>query len=291
MVMESLAGCACSPLKPARCKAMRLGRHLRVDDPGSVAACPRMVQEQPAPYGCVPLAIAGRSAAVLRMVREDRPIAIGEVLDAAAIAQRFAVRVGVQRLLNTTTRQARTDPLTGLPNRRVGLDNLDRMLARARDGGTEAVAVMVLDLDHFKKLNDTYGHAAGDQALRAIVDAVRVSLPPEAFMARIGGEEFLLATPVAGRAAAMELAEATCEVVRRLKGEGGIPATTLSVGVALFPADGDAPAPLMAVADERLYLAKNHGRDRAVGPAEASSLPRLAGLHEVDAPEPVAFGR
>ncbi|MFZ5477248.1 MAG: diguanylate cyclase domain-containing protein [Myxococcota bacterium] len=255
----------CDPQKPGRCKAMRLGRALRVDDPASIAACPRMQPAGCAAYGCVPLTIAGRSAAVLRMTANDDPITTPEILDASTVAQRFAVRLGVQRLLQTTARQAASDPLTGLPNRRVTLDGLQRLLRGGSAGG--CVAVLGLDLDHFKKLNDTHGHAGGDAALRSFVATVRGVLPPDAIFGRVGGEEFLVAAPTPGRAGALQLAAEVVRAVRATTRRGGdTPATTVSIGIALAPDDGHDVTELMGIADQRLYLAKNGGRDRAVGP-------------------------
>lgn len=292
VVEEDDEDCACAPLKPNRCKAMRLGRALRVDQPASIASCPRMQQNKPLPYGCVPLNIAGRSAAVLRMVSAEpgEVVTIAEVTDAAAVAQRFAIRVGVQRLLTTTARQARTDALTGLPNRRVGVDQLDRMLARVRSGESGMVAVLGLDLDHFKKLNDTYGHAAGDAALRSSVAAAKTVLPEGAVFARIGGEEFMICVPVKKPREAMNLADSVVVAIRALVKEGGAPSTTVSIGVALAPDDGLDHQATMRVADDRLYMAKNTGRDRAVGPDEAARIlaaaPTETGASVVTLPVP-----
>lgn len=147
--------------------------------------------------------------------------------------------------------QATTDPLTGLDNRRVFLDALDRL----RPGG----AVVFLDLDHFKQLNDSRGHAAGDDVLRAFGAALRASVRDDDCAARYGGEEFALVLP---SAASADMTEAALVVVDRLRARWEGP-VTFSVGVAAHRA-GEAPATTLARADQAVYAAKARGRNTVV---------------------------
>lgn len=168
-------------------------------------------------------------------------------------------------------RMALTDPLTGVPNRRAMWERL----ARAPGG----VGVMLIDVDHFKAVNDTFGHEAGDRVLRAVAASLQAQLPPDA-VARWGGEEFLVALPLSGWTEAEHTALALLRSVRGLRLPVG--PVTVSIGIAL-PDEAETLDGLIGLADRRMYHAKERGRDRAhgagpkaEGPAgEASPPPRL----------------
>lgn len=193
-------------------------------------------------------------------------------------AQELAIRIRAQlhrkqqadRLrasLRTGLELAVTDSLTGLHNRRFALYELDRMLARRE--GTH-IAVMMLDLDHFKAINDTHGHPAGDEVLRHVARRLRAELRGGDLLARMGGEEFLVALPDTGRDAALDCAERMRAAIGGCAfdlggGERGrrSVAVTLSVGLAVSGAGSDDTAEgLIARADRALYAAKSDGRDQ-----------------------------
>ncbi len=159
--------------------------------------------------------------------------------------------------------QANTDPLTGLPNRRffTQIANKELSLMRRQQ---EYFAVMMVDIDHFKVVNDTYGHSAGDHVLSAVAHALAQNLREEDTVARIGGEEFAVSSPATNRLASIVLAERLRKAVANLalEYEGSQIPVTISLGIALRPHDGDSLEDLLAVADERLYLAKQQGRNR-----------------------------
>ena len=159
----------------------------------------------------------------------------------------------LERLRNVGAlrQQVRTDPLTGLANRRAFLESLDRL----RPGGV----VVFLDLDHFKALNDTQGHQAGDAVLQQFARALRKAVRDDDCAARYGGEEFALVLP---SAASVDMAPAAQVVVERLRGLWDGP-VTFSVGIAVHRA-GDAPSTTLARADEALYEAKANGRNTLV---------------------------
>ena len=157
------------------------------------------------------------------------------------------------------------DPLTGLYNRRYALPFLDR-LARTEK---RSFAVMVADLDHFKQVNDQYGHAAGDAVLTRVAETLRANLRDEDLIARIGGEEFLIVTPDTTRAQARQTASRLCRIVQRtpinVPGQDEPVAVTVSVGVAMGQNDGAGAMPsvddLLEHADRALYGSKADGRN------------------------------
>jgi diguanylate cyclase (GGDEF)-like protein len=159
--------------------------------------------------------------------------------------------------------QAMRDPLTGLYNRRQLEEGLHREVLRARRiGGT--VGVMAIDVDHFKRVNDTLGHEVGDSALRGIADELASCVREEDIACRAGGEEFVIILPGAGKASLRSRAEAVRRTVERaqiLAGEGTLK-LTVSIGLASFPAYGDTGQALLRAADVALYKAKAAGRNR-----------------------------
>jgi len=159
-----------------------------------------------------------------------------------------------KRLLEETQRLASTDPLTGLANQRALAELLDRELHNAERYGVP-LAYLILDLDDLKQINDTRGHAAGDEALRAFADLLRASARRGDIVARYAGDEFVLAMPQSDRIGA----EA---VLRRFFAALERAGLTCSAGVALFPRHGADPAALFAAADRALYEAKVAGKNR-----------------------------
>jgi diguanylate cyclase (GGDEF)-like protein/PAS domain S-box-containing protein len=164
---------------------------------------------------------------------------------------------------------AATDSLTGLSNRRAFDDILEREWRHARRTGIPLAMIMV-DLDHFKEYNDYYGHPAGDECLKVIAGLLRShTRRPADFVARIGGEEFVVLLPETGAEDAVHVADLLCDVVRAARiahhraPQSGF--VTASFGVAaMVPDRDDAAATLTAIADEALYEAKRLGRDRVV---------------------------
>ncbi|MCT4558281.1 MAG: diguanylate cyclase [Pelagimonas sp.] len=169
-----------------------------------------------------------------------------------------------------------SDPLTGLFNRRYTLPHLTKMSERAalqRQG----YALLVADLDHFKQVNDTYGHGAGDAVLVEFAQRLRENLRAADLMARWGGEEFLIAMPDTGLDTAKRTAERLCELMSRTPirlPDGREIRVTLSVGVAINRAgDSDDPRALIEQADQALYAAKANGRNMVVLADRVTPLP------------------
>jgi two-component system, cell cycle response regulator len=156
------------------------------------------------------------------------------------------------------------DSLTGLMNRGEALDTLDRELERARRE-QKPVAVILADIDHFKKINDTLGHLYGDEALKEITRRLRSKLRVYDAMGRYGGEEFLLILPGCNLASALERANQLREFVARepVVSAGTARPVTVSMGVAVSSGSGQVdPEALLGQADAGLYAAKEKGRNR-----------------------------
>ncbi len=181
----------------------------------------------------------------------------------AFVFQLTLVALVVSRYVGELKRASRHDALTGLLNRRSIEDELAAEIERARRLG-QGFAVLMIDADHFKAINDTHGHAAGDRALQHLASLMGAQMRRVDRLGRMGGVEFLMLLPAAARDEGMHLAERLVDCVR------GLPlvwnerplALTVSIGVAEWQGDGDAPHALLARADVALYRAKGAGRDR-----------------------------
>jgi len=154
-----------------------------------------------------------------------------------------------------------TDPLTGLYNRRQMMEVLDNEVRRSRRL-KHTFAVLMGDVDNFKRYNDAHGHPAGDAVLKLVADILRKCTRDVDRVARYGGEEFFVVMPETGGDGAADVGDRVRELLGAEKVPGG--AVTLSFGVAEFPAHGDTPEELIAIADAALYQAKREGRDRVV---------------------------
>ena len=161
---------------------------------------------------------------------------------------------------------ARTDELTDLPNFRAFRERIDDELERAGRYPAQ-FGVLVLDLDHFKKYNDTYGHLAGNTALQRVAGVIRAAIRTVDFAARYGGEEFAVIVPQIQIDTLRVIAERIRSGVEALPAlrDGGT--LTVSIGAAAYPKDGKTVEALFQAADERLYQAKREGRNRVVTPA------------------------
>jgi diguanylate cyclase (GGDEF)-like protein len=164
--------------------------------------------------------------------------------------------------------RARTDDLTGLPNFRAFRERIDGEIERA-SRYPENFGVLVLDLDRFKKYNDSFGHLAGNEALQRVARVIRDTVRSVDFPARYGGEEFAVIVPEVDAAALAAIAERVRATVESLPPPPDGAAITVSIGGAIFPDDGATVAALFQTADERLYAAKNGGRNRVVMLSEA----------------------
>jgi diguanylate cyclase (GGDEF)-like protein len=162
------------------------------------------------------------------------------------------------------------DGLTGLLNRRAFEDRWNGEVARVRRHG-RPISIAAIDIDYFKQFNDTYGHAAGDTALRSVARVIRNRVRGGDFVARLGGEEFVVALPETNSAAALTVAEGLRKAVAEnpiaIPGRATSASVTISIGVASWPEHGEEVTRLLERADDYLYEAKLAGRDQVKGPA------------------------
>ena len=177
-------------------------------------------------------------------------------------------------------RQSRSDRLTGLPNRSWFDERVEAELSRARRY-RQPVALAMIDVDYFKRFNDTYGHAAGDVALRTVAHALQGTIRQSDIVVRYGGEEFVALFPGMDPASAVERVEALRRQVEELPlslpRRPEIVHVTISAGVAVYGVDGTQAEDLLDTADARLFEAKNSGRNRVVGPPPGAGAPPRPG--------------
>jgi len=189
-----------------------------------------------------------------------------ELLLMRTVSDQVSVAVKHARLFHETQQQALTDGLTGCVNRRSFEMQLERDLHLATRM-RQPVSLIMLDIDHFKSVNDTHGHDAGDTALRVIADALRQELRGVDTAARYGGEEFAIILPQAGLEGALVVAERLRARVESTEVPGVRPITA-SLGVATFPAHASSRDLLVTTADRALYRAKHTGRNRVCSPLD-----------------------
>ncbi len=189
----------------------------------------------------------------------------------SSVAQQFTLGLENARLLSELARMATMDEMTKLANRRSFIDVLGDWLREAASKD-EPLAVLLLDMDRLKRINDTHGHATGDAAIEHVAAALRKRRSGEELPARIGGEEFAVALRGAGIDAAHEAAEKIRSGLgNSFLAEVGI--VTASFGVAAFPADGTTPSELLKAADGRLYKAKAAGRNQVCSSTLPATIP------------------
>ncbi len=182
---------------------------------------------------------------------------------AAMVADRIGIAIANVRLRETLRLQSIRDPLSGLLNRRYLEESLPRELGLARRE-RQKLAVLMIDVDHFKRFNDTYGHETGDQALRLIGQLFISQFRGSDIACRFGGEEFAIVLPRTDLIQARTRAQELLEKVRQLEvtHQGAVVGTlTISLGIACFPEQGETAAALIEAADQALYQAKRKGRN------------------------------
>ncbi|NIF45249.1 GGDEF domain-containing protein [Burkholderia sp. Tr-862] len=172
----------------------------------------------------------------------------------------------LQRTNEKLEHMATTDSLTGAANRRQFIERVEVEIARAKRNGAP-FSLLSLDLDHFKAINDSYGHQAGDEVLQRFVNKCADAIRPYDGVARVGGEEFMVLLPQAALDTAKAIGERICAAIAGAPFEAGIGkqiAVTVSVGACEFGRDGETIDAILRKADERLYRAKHQGRNRVV---------------------------
>lgn len=224
----------------------------------------------------VPMMHGGELLGVLNFERPRKDgFSADEIAFFTAVADQAAIAVQNARLHEQTVVLSVTDPLTGIPNRRHLFGQLDAEIVRAGRFGTQ-LSVLMLDIDHFKRLNDTAGHSAGDDVLRMVAASLRSAVRKVDTVARYGGEEFVVLLPQVARTEALEVAEKLRRAVESLPPTwaGAQPgaAVTISIGVANLPTDAGERAQLIDCADAALYASKRGGRNRVTAYAPGMEM-------------------
>ncbi len=212
----------------------------------------------------VPLIMRERALGVLFLQDcwQSRQWSIDDISFFGSLADNLSVAIENAELHQERERQAVTDGLTGVANRRKFTETLNREFERARRY-EQPLSLVVIDLDHLKKINDTFGHQIGDEAIRVIGATLRQSSRSVDLPARYGGEEFCLLLPNTDLVMAHEMAERVRRLINDVEIEG-IGKITASLGVANYPLHADDPELLFQRADEALYAAKQGGRNQVV---------------------------
>jgi diguanylate cyclase (GGDEF)-like protein/PAS domain S-box-containing protein len=261
--------------KPEDCWALRRGKPHMVSDPQKDAICGHIaVHEQGKPYMCIPLVVQSDLLGLMWITLAD-PASSGSGTDAArngrvqlavTLSEQIALALSNIRLRENLRQQTIRDALTGLYNRRFLEESLNREIARC-NRNAKVFAVLMIDVDHFKRFNDTYGHDAGDSALRAVGGALQKGTREGDIVCRFGGEEFVVLLPDTNLEGATLLAQRILEFVRRLEithNGKTLPSITASLGLSMYPQNGETGKALIQAADKVLYEAKGAGRDRLV---------------------------
>ncbi|MDI3255222.1 MAG: sensor domain-containing diguanylate cyclase [Bacillota bacterium] len=251
---------------PNACCGLRSGQDRWRRHAHSQIECEHFAGPPPKSYLCMPLAAHGDTLGVLYVepVSEDYEGLMESRMEALkSIAKVSALYFASLALRARLEHQSVRDGLTNLFNRHFMEISLDREIRRAARSRTE-LAVLMIDVDHFKHFNDTYGHDAGDYVLRETAEIFRNSVRAEDIICRYGGEEFVIILPETGAEAARERAEQIRRRVQnqqlRFRGEN-LRETTVSIGIAIYPENGTSLVDLLRNADRALYTAKHRGRN------------------------------
>ncbi|MGH7165407.1 MAG: diguanylate cyclase [Nitrospiraceae bacterium] len=256
---------------PSRCPVIRSGREYRVQDIHRDLTCPSSLSnEGDGAYWCVPLVIGGRTIGVVHLVSDvTQPWTEESRQWIEALINVAAPMIGHLQHLERARRRALIDELTSTFNRRFLEEVLAKMILPGERRKNQMLSLLMIDLDHFKLVNDTFGHQVGDIVLKTVAAALHRALKESDTLARYGGEEFVAVLPQTDTGAALAVAERLRVAVEGLSLRKLAPATpdhvTISVGVATYPTQAKTVQELIRLADEALYQAKSLGRNRVVG--------------------------
>jgi diguanylate cyclase (GGDEF)-like protein len=260
--------------KPRSCLAVRSGRTHRQDTERSpLLACP-VCASCPGATLCLPLTVGGQ---VIGSVLLNHLVPYAEAEQQRirdSVGQAAPVLANLRNLAVAEIRAA-TDGLTGLPNKRAVTDAMKRLFAQASTT-TSPLGLLLIDLDHFKQINDQWGHPVGDQVLANVGAVLRSVLRARDFAGRNGGEEFAVLLPDTGILAGLEIAERIRTAIAEISLPGTDVSVTASLGVVGFPDHATTLDRLERLADAALYIAKREGRNRVELADPASADPPAA---------------
>jgi diguanylate cyclase (GGDEF)-like protein len=255
---------SCSPGSPRACPAIRRSRTVVNAPDGGLGRCPRL-KEMPERVACAAISVHGRAVGALQIIGVA-DIPPPEIM-LTSMCYGLGARLGIVRSLGASELAAATDALTGLANRRAMNERLQQL---ERGGGR--FAVVSADLDHFKRLNDTYGHQVGDRCLRVFAQVLRGACREADLACRPGGEEFAAILGGADVDGASAVASRIHGSLAEANRAAGIP-FTVSLGIAAYPIHGATTEEILQSADAALYAAKEGGRNCTRVFAMAGSSP------------------
>jgi diguanylate cyclase (GGDEF)-like protein len=254
-------------IRPDACWGLRRGRAYVYGENEVNFSCEHVEPQDDQAYICLPILAHGETVGLMHLVPPSL-VSNVEFLEQRKLAQMAAEQISMA-IANTRMRdelhnQSVRDPLTGLYNRRHFMDSLRKQVDASTHNG-QPLALVSVDVDHFKKFNDNHGHDAGDMVLRAVGAVLEQACDGDQLPCRLGGEEFMVLLPEKTLDSAAEIAEelrAAVEAIRVRYGEKTLPRITISAGVAAYPVHGAIPVDLMKSADDALYESKASGRNR-----------------------------
>ncbi len=258
---------------PDACWGLRRGRANVVEDVNIEPICPHLKHTPTSPYVCLPLMAKGDILGLLHLMNDfnikesGQDQAISNLKEMAiTLSEYLSLSLANVKLSENLSMQSIQDPQSGLYNRRFMEESLQREISRAVRKQTQ-IGIIMADLDHFKKFNDVYGHAAGDKIISQLGKLLKDRFRGSDIACRYGGEEFLVILPESSREDTIKRADGLREEVKKMEivFQGQIlGAITVSMGVAAYPVNGTRIDELLRVADTALYKAKQEGRDRVV---------------------------
>jgi diguanylate cyclase (GGDEF)-like protein/PAS domain S-box-containing protein len=279
LAVEGVAGWALSGLSepvfvPEACWALRRSRPHAADLSELKLRCPHLKGLDTSRTVCVPIMAHGEALGILALIQKastqtdalTAENAEAEIRVATAMAEQIGLSLANLKLREKLRTQSVRDPLTGMFNRRYMEESVARELLRVTRKKAP-MGIMMVDIDHFKKFNDTYGHEAGDTLICSVAKVLQSTVRGEDIVCRYGGEEFTVVMPEACLEITVKRANSLCQQVREISVQHrGQPLgrISISVGVAMLPDHGKAAEDLLRAADLALYEAKAAGRDRVV---------------------------
>jgi len=254
---------------PDECWALREGRPHLVKDQHAGLMCAHVNRDAHCAELCVPMMAQYEALGILHLsapvtAGQPAPFSQSELRLVDSVAQEIALPLANVKMREILREQALHDPLTGLYNRRYFQEALDREIRRSVRKQS-SVGLVMLDVDHFKALNDTHGHTAGDALLRGLSALLQSRVRSADILCRYGGDEFSIIMPEASLDDTLKRAEELRAAARLLSTELGgrtLAGVTISLGAAAFPTHGFTVEMLIKEADSALYSAKASGRDQ-----------------------------
>lgn len=249
--------------EPEQCWGLRRGRLHVFEAGGASMRCEHLPEPTPAAAACLPLLANGELLGALHLTSQS---ALSEEVEQrmGVFGEQVALAIANLQLRETLRNQSIRDPMTGLFNRRYTEETLRRELARA-SRESASLSLLAVDVDHFKRFNDSYGHETGDEVLKQIANVLKEQTRAGDLVSRMGGEELLVVLPNADLEASVSKADQLRTFVAALsiRAHGKLlDAVTISIGVSTFPTHGTTQEELMRAADAALYRAKHAGRNR-----------------------------